>query len=179
MKSSSQASNFVLGPKSNSYPRRPQSASHHVHSVARQLFVEMPQWMSRALCVAAMRDLRLCSLPRALASLRSPRYFSTCARAAPCFPPLALPLPSSRCRSRPAPWPSSASPRPRCSALPLSKPAVPSCSSPHAAPPAPIFQSPRPPYRRRHRRTAAAAAACHRHAWPGHHSPSPGHPRQP
>ena len=60
MQSVRKEANFILGPKSNSHPRRPKSASHHVHSVARQLFAEMPQRMPRALP----------PLPRALPPLR-------------------------------------------------------------------------------------------------------------
>jgi len=58
MQSVRKEANFILGPKSNSHPRRPKSASHHVHSVARQLFAELPQRLPRAPCVAAMRELR-------------------------------------------------------------------------------------------------------------------------
>ena len=79
-------------------------------------------------------------LPRALASLRSPRYFST--RARPMWMTgLTLSLaPSPRCcswtRAAMAAMAELGLAASRCSALPLSKPTVPSYSSHHAAPPA-------------------------------------------
>ena len=87
-------------------------------------------WRPCASCASALRRVPSPPCGRLATSPRAPELRHA-------FPPLALPLPSSRCRSRPAPWPpwpSSASPRPRCSALPLSKPSVPSPSSHHAAP---------------------------------------------
>ena len=191
----SSRSNFIFGPFADSAWKQPKIASHADPAVARHLFAKTPQRTTRALCVAAMRELRLCSPPRALASLRSPRYFSTRARAAPCFPPtrlaasfLALPLAPSAMAAMaelglaasPLLSPSSfqadsavmflASRRPSRAHFPVSTAAV-SPSPPEdrrrrrCMPPACVARAPRPVSR-----TSAAALGC---AWTHWCSPAP------
>ena len=152
----------------------------------------MPAWPPCTKCAPAWptRVPPQCRAPPCALLLHNAR------QSAPCFPPLTLPLPSSRCRSRPAPWPpwpSSTSPRPRCSALPLSKPLVPSYSSHHAAPPthprrpcyAPqrcchLLSSPRPPtcVARPRRASSEQAADTYGCAWTHRCSPAPQTPTE-
>ena len=180
MQSVRKEANFILGPKSNSHPRRPKSASHHVHSVARQLFAEMPQRLPRAPCVVAMRELR-------------PHLHAACT----CAPALSLVdargSPSSSCslsHSRfsladplfsPARTAAAASCQPWPPAHHRRSPVTSPCSFLLAAPPS--------------RRCGPAAcwpqqAAAHPQApcshplrppctWPGHLGLPPGHTRQP
>ena len=106
-----------------------QICSHLAHRDAHHVFDALPTWFS---CMDAARPLpcrvpsppygRLAASPRALGRCGRPGSLS------PFHPCLAV------ARGRAPPWPSLASLRPRCSALPLSKPSVPSPSSHHAAP---------------------------------------------
>ena len=107
MQSVRKEANFILGPKSNSHPRRPKSTSHHVHSVARQLFAEMPQRGDAWPCVAAMPELRphlAAARPCALLDVvehQSTRLASLPLALTPCSLPLALSSLPCSC----PPWP--------------------------------------------------------------------------
>ena len=51
--------NFVFGPSPNSAWKRPKFVSHAGHSVARQLFDEMSQRVTRVQCVSTMQEHRV------------------------------------------------------------------------------------------------------------------------
>ena len=54
----SSRSNFIFGPFADSAWKQPKIASHADPAIARHLFAKPPQRTTRALCVAAMRELR-------------------------------------------------------------------------------------------------------------------------
>ena len=72
---------------SNSHPRRPKSAPHHVHTDARHLFGVLPHWVTRVLDVSSMPELS--TSPCCRVSLRHCIDAKSRAR----FPSLPLALP--------------------------------------------------------------------------------------
>ena len=86
----SSRSNFIFGPFADSAWKQPKIASHADPAVARHLFAKTPQRTTRALCVAAMRELRPISLD---ACLRVPTTSRAGARASLLPPSLPLPVP--------------------------------------------------------------------------------------
>ena len=119
MKSSSRASNFVLGPMSNSHPRRPKSAPHHVNSGARHVLDSLSSWTPCTGERPAMADVRPTSCHALLNALLLHNRGPELPRPSPSLLALSRSR-SGRTRARP-PWP----PPPKLHGHPISALAFP------------------------------------------------------